>query len=102
MTPTTALMGTVSPGWTRISLRIPEAGAGISASTLSVEISKSGSSRWTLSPTLFIHLVTVPSAIDSPIWGMITSVIRPPHGSVTTPCACHGQTQARDDGVQAQ
>ena len=50
-------------------------GDGISASTLSVEISKSGSSRWTLSPTFFIHLVTVPSAMDSPIWGMITSVI---------------------------
>jgi hypothetical protein len=78
MTPTTVLIGTVSPGWTRISSRIPAAGAGISASTLSVEISKSGSSRWTLSPTFFIHLVTVPSAIDSPIWGMITSVMAHP------------------------
>jgi len=76
MTPTTVLMGTVAPGSTRISLRTPEAGAGISASTLSVEISKSGSSRWTRSPTFFIHLVIVPSAMDSPIWGMMTSVIR--------------------------
>jgi hypothetical protein len=75
MTPTTVLMGTVAPGSTRISLRTPEAGAGISASTLSVEISKSGSSRTTRSPTFFIHLVIVPSAIDSPIWGMMTSVI---------------------------
>ena len=75
MMPTTVLMGTVAPGSTRISLRMPEAGAGISASTLSVEISKSGSSRWTRSPTFFIHLVIVPSAIDSPIWGMMTSVI---------------------------
>jgi hypothetical protein len=75
MTPTTVLMGTVAPGSTRISLSTPEAGAGISASTLSVEISKSGSSRCTRSPTFFIHLVIVPSAIDSPIWGMMTSVI---------------------------
>jgi hypothetical protein len=76
MMPTTVLMGTVAPGSTRISLSTPEAGAGISASTLSVEISKSGSSRWTRSPTFFIHLVIVPSAMDSPIWGMMTSVIR--------------------------
>ena len=75
MMATTVLMGTVAPGSTRISLSTPEAGAGISASTLSVEISKSGSSRWTRSPTFFIHLVIVPSAIDSPIWGMMTSVI---------------------------
>jgi hypothetical protein len=75
MMATTVLMGTVAPGSTRISLSTPEAGAGISASTLSVEISKSGSSRCTRSPTFFIHLVIVPSAIDSPIWGMMTSVI---------------------------
>jgi hypothetical protein len=31
-----------------------------------------------LSPTFFIHFVTVPSAIDSPIWGMMTSVIDSP------------------------
>jgi hypothetical protein len=42
---------------------------------LSVEISNKGSSRSTLSPTFFIHLVMVPSAMDSPIWGMMTSVI---------------------------
>ena len=78
MMATTVLMGTVAPGSTRISLSTPEAGAGISASTLSVEISKRGSSRWTRSPTFFIHLVIVPSAIDSPIWGMMTSVIGPP------------------------
>jgi hypothetical protein len=75
ITATTVLMGTVAPGSTRISLSTPEAGAGISASTLSVEISNSGSSRWTRSPTFFIHFVIVPSAIDSPIWGMMTSVI---------------------------
>jgi hypothetical protein len=84
MTPTTVLMGTVAPGSTRISLRTPEAGAGISASTLSVEISKSGSSRCTRSPTFFIHLVIVPSAMDSPIWGMMTSVIRALSPELTT------------------
>ena len=75
MTPTTVLMATVAPASTRISLRMPGAGAGISASTLSVEISKRGSSRSTLSPTFLSHLVMVPSAMDSPIWGMMTSVI---------------------------
>jgi 2-oxoglutarate dehydrogenase E2 component (dihydrolipoamide succinyltransferase) len=43
------------------------AGAGISASTLSVEISNKGSSRCTVSPTFFNHLTTVPSVMDSPI-----------------------------------
>src|SRR5438477_9763190 len=57
-----------------MSCRVPEAGAGISASTLSVEISKRGSSRCTLSPGFFSHLVIVPSKIDSPIWGMTISV----------------------------
>src|SRR5208282_3795247 len=55
-------------------LKDSAAGAGISASTLSVEISNRGSSRWTLSPGFFSHLVMVPSKIDSPIWGMTTSV----------------------------
>ncbi len=45
--PTTVLTGTVAPGGTRISRRTPAAGDGISASTLSVEISKRGSSRST-------------------------------------------------------
>src|SRR5208282_2410788 len=60
---------------------MPLAGAGISASTLSVEISKSGSSRWTLSPTFLSHLVMVPSKMDSPIWGMTTSVAGPAVGA---------------------
>jgi hypothetical protein len=57
----------------------PAIGAGISASTLSVEISKSGSSRFTESPIFLSHFVTVPSAMDSPICGMITSVIFASH-----------------------
>ena len=64
---------TVCPSVTMISASTPADGAGISASTLSVEISKIGSSRFTSSPTFFSHLDSVPSAIDSPIWGMMTS-----------------------------
>src|SRR5882762_1219795 len=72
-TPTTVCTGTVCPCCTLISARTPAAGAGISASTLSVEISNSGSSRFTGSPTFLSHLLKVPSAIDSPIWGIKTS-----------------------------
>src|SRR5687767_2273114 len=57
-----------------ISVRTPADGDGISASTLSVEISNSGSSRSTASPTFLIHRTMVPSAIDSPIWGITTLV----------------------------
>jgi len=70
---TTVLIATVVPSCTRISASTPAVGAGISASTLSVEISKIGSSRLTASPAFFIQREMVPSAIDSPIWGMITS-----------------------------
>jgi hypothetical protein len=68
------LIWTVLPASTLISESTPAAGEGISASTLSVEISNSGSSCWTGSPGFFSHLVIVPSKIDSPICGMITSV----------------------------
>src|SRR4029077_13586916 len=74
ITATTVLICTVLPASTLISESVPLAGEGISASTLSVEISNSGSSRWTLSPGFFSHFVIVPSKIDSPIWGMMTSV----------------------------
>src|SRR5260221_2748175 len=73
MVATTVLMGTVWPSLTLISLSTPAEGEGISASTLSVEISKSGSSRSTLSPGFFSHLVMVPSKMLSPIWGITTS-----------------------------
>ncbi len=72
---TTVCTATVWPSVTRISARTPATGAGISASTLSVEISKIGSSRFTASPTFFIHRDRVPSAMDSPICGMITSIL---------------------------
>src|SRR5688572_19730298 len=72
--PTTVLTATVSPSLTLISVSTPAAGAGISASTLSVVISKRGSSRSTRSPTFLIQRTIVPSAIDSPIWGMTMGV----------------------------
>ena len=77
ITATTELIWTVVPALALISVRTPAAGEGISASTLSVEISKSGSSRSTLSPTCLSHLVMVPSKMDSPICGMMTSVAGP-------------------------
>ena len=74
ITATTVFTSTVAPSGTLISLSTPATGEGISASTLSVEISKSGSSFSTLSPAFLSHFVMVPSKIDSPIWGIITSV----------------------------
>ncbi len=76
ITPTTLLTGTVSPSLTLISRSTPAPGDGISASTLSVEISKSGSSLSIGSPTFLIQRTIVPSAIDSPIWGITTSVAK--------------------------
>ena len=60
---------TVSPASARISVIVPLAGAGISASTLSVEISTIVSSTSTLSPTALAHSRIVPSETDSPICG---------------------------------
>ncbi len=74
ITATTECTSAISPAATRISTSTPATGEGISASTLSVEISSNGSSRPTESPTCFNHRATVPSAIDSPIWGITTSV----------------------------
>src|SRR5205807_10561169 len=73
ITPTTVWIGTVWPSPTLISLSTPAEGEGISASTLSVEISNSGSSRSTLSPGFLSHLVMVPSKMLSPIWGITMS-----------------------------
>jgi hypothetical protein len=71
--PRTVLISTVFPSPILISDSTPAAGEGISASTLSVEISRIGSSRFTLSPGFLSHLTTVPSWMLSPICGMITS-----------------------------
>src|SRR6266480_4028060 len=63
----------VPPGAAGARWAAATGGAASSASTLSVEISNSGSSRFTSSPSFLSHLLKVPSAIDSPIWGMRTS-----------------------------
>src|SRR6266481_5162921 len=73
ITATMVWMGTVWPSAILISFRTPAEGEGISASTLSVEISKRGSSRSTLSPGFLSHLVMVPSKMLSPIWGITMS-----------------------------
>src|SRR5215467_13170156 len=84
ITPTMVWMGTVCPSPTLISFNTPADGEGISASTLSVEISNSGSSRSTLSPGFLSHLVIVPSKMLSPIWGitMSTAICGSPRNAV--------------------
>ena len=64
---------TVSPSWTRICWTTPLPGLGTSVSTLSVEISSSGSSAATSSPSCLSHFVIVPSETETPIWGITTS-----------------------------
>src|SRR3954470_10235299 len=64
---------TVSSGWTRISTTVPAAGDSTSVSILSVEIAQITSSRSTRSPTALCHSTTVPSATETPIWGIVTS-----------------------------
>src|SRR5215213_4243419 len=66
---------TVSPASARISVRVPLAGEGISASTLSVEISTSVSSCSTVSPADLAHSRIVPSETDSPICGIVMSIV---------------------------
>ena len=66
MTAISALFGTVSPSWARISLSTPANGDGTSAFTLSVITSSSGSYLATLSPGCFSQRPIVPSATLSP------------------------------------
>ncbi len=68
---------TVSPAWARISSIVPAAGAGTSASTLSVEISTIVSSSATGSPGCLAHSRIVPSVTDSPIAGITMSSVSP-------------------------
>src|SRR5580765_3818367 len=72
--------GTVAPSSTRILVTVPATGEGTSVSTLSVEISNSGSSRATASPSRLSHFRIVPSTIVSPscgIWIDVTSSSSP-------------------------
>ncbi len=77
MTASTVPTSTVSPSATWICATTPSAGLGTSVSTLSVEISSSGSSRPIGSPTCLSHFVIVPSETETPIWGITTSVCVP-------------------------
>ncbi len=72
MTAISALLGTVSPSWARISLRTPANGDGTSALTLSVMTSSSGSYLATESPGCLSQRPIVPSATLSPSWGIVT------------------------------
>jgi hypothetical protein len=63
---------TVSPSGTRISVITPDAGDGISVSTLSVEISTNTSSSTTESPMFLAHERMVPSVTVSPSCGIVT------------------------------
>ena len=65
---------TVSPASASSSVSVPEAGAGTSASTLSVEISTIVSSSATSSPGCLAHSRIVPSETDSPIAGISISI----------------------------
>ena len=55
----------------------PLAGEGISTSILSVVTSQIGSSASTQSPGRLRHSTIVPSATETPIWGMVTSTACP-------------------------
>jgi hypothetical protein len=74
ITAITCPTGMVSPSWARISTIRPAAGEGISESTLSVEMSRTFSSRAIKSPTFFVQRTIVPSVMLSPIWGMTMSI----------------------------
>ncbi len=64
---------TVSSTGTRISVTTPLSGAGTSVSILSVEISQIVCSASMWPPTSTRQATIVPSATDTPIWGMVTS-----------------------------
>ena len=97
----TAPTGTVSSSATSIESRTPETGEGTSVSTLSVEISSSGSSAATASPTDFSQRVTVPSVTLSPSAGRVTSAAsaRPRRGRPGRPAAADRALGRRGDGL---
>ena len=74
---------TTSSGSTRSFVMVPAAGAGTSASTLSVETSTTVSPSATESPTATAHSSTVPSVTDSPISGIATVTDVPPASSAS-------------------
>src|SRR3954465_14725201 len=73
MEASTVPTSTAAPTSPAIAATRPVAGDGPSVSTLSVEMSTIASSASTQSPTRFFHSTTVPSATETPIWGIVTS-----------------------------
>ena len=76
--PTTAPMATVSPSGTLMA-RIPSSSATTSRVTLSVSMTKSGSSFFTGSPSFLNHWASSASVTDSPTLGTFISI------SINTP-----------------
>src|SRR6266545_1065535 len=74
MTAMTSCALTVAPSDLRISVTIPEPGAGNSSTTLSVSTSTRFSSRLTASPAFLCQLTSVASVIDSGRTGTLTSM----------------------------
>ena len=79
--------------------KTPDAGDGISVSTLSVETSRRASSTVTLSPTCFNQRVTVPSVTDSPSAGIVTMVPLPVGATGATGAAATAATGAATTGA---
>jgi hypothetical protein len=93
---------TVSPGCARISSITPAAGAGTSASTLSVEISTIVSSTSTASPGCLAHSRMTPSDTDSPIAGIVMSTVSPSGaGAASTGAAPSSASAAAVSGMVA-
>ena len=86
---------TTSSGWTRSLVIVPLAGAGTSASTLSVETSMTVSPSATASPSALCHSRTVPSVTDSPISGM---AITTPAGILSFASGAAGVCRGRGRG----
>ena len=84
---------TVSSSWATIFVRTPDAGEGISVSTLSVDTSSSGSSSWTVSPSCLSQRVTVPSVTLSPSAGIWTdtAMCTPSNVVLITDCGASAQ-----------
>src|SRR5438552_2640777 len=74
MTAMTSCAPTVAPSDLRISVTIPEAGAGNSSTILSVSTSTRFASRLTASPAFLCQLTSVASVIDSGRTGTLTSM----------------------------
>ena len=95
---------TVAPSSARISVIVPDAGAGSSMSTLSVEISTTVSPSLTVSPTLTDHSRIVPSVTDSPPVGVTMSISWPvavaaaaaPSASVAAPATASSAVAGGD------